>query len=94
MNWDKLLGTTFIVRVVVTIWAAGRGASDFGCPSHCNIIGSVVEPRSDGFQGTNIIICYRKNSLIANIRKLIKDIRKILSVISRIPLKACPIENV
>ena len=41
MNWDKLLGTTFIVRVIVTIWAAGRGASDFDCPSHYNIIGSV-----------------------------------------------------
>ena len=42
-NWIelKLLGTTFIVRVVVTIWAVGRGASDFDCPSHCNIIGSV-----------------------------------------------------
>ena len=41
MNWDKLFGTTFCVCVVVTIWAAGRGASDFDCPSHCNIIGSV-----------------------------------------------------
>ena len=39
----KLLGTNFIGRVVETISAAGRGASDFDCPSHCNIIGSVVK---------------------------------------------------
>ena len=45
------MGTTFIVREVETLSAAGRGASDFDCPSHCNVIGSVViwgtnEPRN------------------------------------------------
>ena len=37
------MGTNFIVRVVETISAAGRGASDFDFPSHCNIVGSVIK---------------------------------------------------
>ena len=47
MYWDKVLATTLNIcvvvniRVVVNIQAAGRGASDFDCPSHYNIIASV-----------------------------------------------------
>ena len=41
-----------VVCVVVTIWAAGRGSSDFDCPSHCNIIVSVdFSLDSNGLKG-------------------------------------------
>ena len=43
-GWNWIVGHHLYCPCIITIWATVRGASasDFDCPSHCNVICSVV----------------------------------------------------